>query len=197
MIALNGVKTVFFEIEGLVPMLIHNGTLASPVNPVVVEMKKISGKRKKTDDDYIELARLEFMGSLYVNKEGHPVMPGINIEAMICEAAKITKQGKTVKQAVFVPDDPEIIYDGPKTREALWEDLRFRHESIVRVSQSRVVRTRPQFPQWRLEFGVNVMIDILDPKDVVEIIETAGRRIGMGDWRPRFGRFEVASAEIA
>jgi hypothetical protein len=49
-------------------------------------MKRVSGKRAKTDADFEELARLEFLGGLYLHN-GEPCLPGEVIEAALVEAA--------------------------------------------------------------------------------------------------------------
>jgi hypothetical protein len=42
------------------------------------------------------------------------------------------------------------------------------------------------------------MEDLIDRGDLVKIVQHAGRVTGLGTYRPRFGRFEIASAnEVA
>jgi len=38
---------------------------------------------------------------------------------------------------------------------------------------------------------------VLTLGDVKDILEDAGRLVGVGDWRPKFGRFGVAEATPA
>jgi hypothetical protein len=35
---------------------------------------------------------------------------------------------------------------------------------------------------------------LLTREDVIEIFRIAGAQIGIGDWRPKFGRFRVTTA---
>src|ERR671914_89551 len=63
------------QITGVAPLILYNGHLADPLNYYAKEMKKISGKRHKTEADLEELAPLEWHGSLYVS-EGQVVIPG-------------------------------------------------------------------------------------------------------------------------
>ena len=86
-------ETLEVHIQGVVPLILHNGQLVNPLNPISKEMKKISSKRAKTESDYEELARLEFMGSLYLNEKKEPVIPGECIEATLINAAKKSKKG--------------------------------------------------------------------------------------------------------
>jgi hypothetical protein len=61
----------------------------------------------------------------------------------------------------------------------------------VVIQKSRVLCWRPRFEEWELEFDIL----ILDDKNInisvlKEILDTAGLS-GLGDYRPRFGRFQV------
>jgi len=42
----------------------HNGQLADPMNRFTKAIKEITGKRKKSDSDHMEISHLEFLGSL-------------------------------------------------------------------------------------------------------------------------------------
>ena len=51
-------------IRGIAPLLMHNGQLANPLNPLAKEMKKVTSVRTKTDEHHLELQRLEFLAGL-------------------------------------------------------------------------------------------------------------------------------------
>ena len=101
------------KLLGVSPLLLHNGQLADPLCPIVQEIKKISGKRKKTDADYEEMARLEWYGGLYLDKDEQIIIPGINIEAVLIKAAKTQKSGPTAKAGVFIEENPVLIHYRP------------------------------------------------------------------------------------
>lgn len=153
-------------------------------------MKSISGKRVKTDSDHEELARLEFFAGLYMGESG-PVIPAPNIDAMLLAAAKKSREGGLAQSGVFCEKDSPLTYSGPRTAEELWADERFRHTAIVRVQTARVVRTRPIFNEWTAKVVVQCEDSVVNPSRVDEWFHTAGRLIGLGDWRPKFGRFSV------
>jgi len=48
-----------------------------------------------------------------------------------------------------------------------------------------------RFPTWSVTIEVEFLPSLLNRNEVVEIFETAGFREGLGDWRPKFGRFSV------
>lgn len=180
-----------FKVRGVAPLLMHNGRLSNPLNEYAKEMKRLSGKRNKTDDDYAEMARVEFLGGLYTDDSGHPVVPGELIEATLIAGAKKKRSGPAAKAGVIVDGNFPLQYKGPKTAEKLVENVNFHNCSPVKVQQNRVMRTRPQFDEWAVEFTVHYLPEQANKEDVKEWVEVAGRMCGFGDWRPRFGRFEI------
>lgn len=180
-----------YQIKGVSPLLQHNGQLADPLNKWAKEMKKISGKRAKTEADFAELARLEFMGGLYLHN-GEPCLPGELLEAAFVEGAKKLRKGQQAKAGIIVDGFASLAYDGPRKPDELWEDESFRLTAGVRVQRNRVMRTRPIFRDWSVQVDVDFMPDVLNKTDIDEIVAACGRVVGLGDWRPRFGRFDVA-----
>lgn len=191
-------KRLVIEIEGIAPLVMHNGRLANPRDSYAKRLKEISGKRKKVDSDYEDMAQIEFEGGLYLNADSKPCIPAPVIESMLVEGAKMQRKGKAVKAGIFCPEQNYALkYKGPKTVEELWNDDRFVLEALVRVSTSRIVRTRPQFPDWSLTFDVFYNDTVLNKKDVDSILADAGQFVGLCDWRPRNGRFDVKSIKVA
>lgn len=179
------------RIRGLQPMLQHNGQLADPMNKWAKAIKAESSKRKKTDETHEELSRLEFMGSLYLDQKNEPCVPGENIEAMLLSAAKKRKEGTLCKTGIMVTGDFPLQYSGPRNPDALWEAQKFTFRIAARVNAAKVMRTRPIFRAWALDFTIHVDPDIVDQSIVEEWLDIAASQVGLSDWRPRFGRFEV------
>lgn len=185
-------------ITGTAPMLMHNGRLADPLDPATRALKALTAKRKKTDDDLIDIARAEFLGGLYIDPDVGPYVPGENIERAILDAAKLTKNGMNVKRGLFIETDVNpIAYHGPRTAEALWEDENFRLIRTVRNQQNRVSRCRPMFTDWRTSAEGTLDESVLDFRTLTAIVESAGLYIGLGDWRPRYGRFTADLEKVA
>jgi hypothetical protein len=188
----------FTEIElnivGVAPTVMHNGQLADPLNRFAKALKAITGKRKKTDDDYEEMARLEFLGGLYVDTNGNPCWPGECIESMFKSAARMSKLGKQVERGLWCNGDWPLAYKGPKDADALWADERFRLTVGAKNpgSGSRIMRTRPIFRDWSLSFVIQFDPECLNESQVREFCETAGKYVGLSDFRPRYGRFALA-----
>jgi hypothetical protein len=176
------------QITGVAPLILHNGHLADPLNDYAKEMKKISGKRHKTEADLEELARLEWHGSLYVS-DGQVVIPGEVIEAHLVEAAKKLKKGQQAKASLFCDGVFPLLYNGPSDLNALWQHEDYRLTTGVKVQRSRIMRTRPLFKSWTLSAQVLYSPSQLNLGEVREFFRIGGDQIGLGDWRPRFGRY--------
>lgn len=181
-------------ITGTAPLLMHNSRLANPLDPAAKAVKRVTSKRTKTDDDYEELARLEHAGSLYFDVDAGPYIPADNIWRALYDGAKKSKRGPKVKEGVFISTDINpLAYRGPRDVDGLWKDEGFRHLASAKVGMQRVMRTRPIFREWATDAEGELDTAILDLPELVQIAETAGHLIGLGDWRPRYGRF---SAEV-
>lgn len=185
-------KKLNITITSSAPLLMHSARLSNPLDPIAKAMKKVSAKRVKTDDDHLEMARLEHMGSLYFEENIGPFIPADNIWRCLQDAAKKRKLGQQVKSGLIVTTDVNpLAYDGPRDLDGLWADENFRHQASVKVQTSRVIRTRPIFQDWACEAEMIYDPTQLDQSQIEEIAEIAGTLIGLGDWRPKFGRFEA------
>lgn len=183
---------------GTEPLLMHNARLANPLDEVAKLMKRTTAKRTKTEEDYEELARLEHWGGLYFDEQLGPFLPGQNFERCLVDAARITKSGKKIERGVFIESNVNPVgYDGPRTIELLWKDENFRHMASVKVGMSRVMRTRPMFRNWSVYADGQYDAAVINLDELREIAGTAGRMIGLGDWRPRFGRFTVTIEKLS
>lgn len=184
-------KTTTISINGLTPLLMHSGRLADPLDKASQTLAKLAGKKNKTIDDHKAIGEAEWYGSLYLDEKGRPCLPGEVLEACLAEGAKRYKLGKVAKGGLIVEGNFALEYDGPKDPRKLWEHGGFSKRAGVRVKQNRVIRTRPMFPQWSCTFTVDWdPLLVKDEDQLIEIAKSAGLT-GVGDWRPKFGRFEV------
>ena len=56
---------------------------------------------------------------------------------------------------------------------------------------AKVMRTRPVFRNWSCTAVAQYDPDVLNLRDIEEIAADAGKLVGLGDWRPKHGRFET------
>ena len=186
------VQRLKFKLTSESPLLMHNGQLADPLNKFSKDLKRVSGKRAKTDADFAEMAKIEWYASLYVD-DGKLCIPMEVLEAALVEGAKKQKLGKQTQSTLFVTKNAILHFDGDKlTADELWERGANRLTTGVRIQRNRVMRTRPRIEKWWCEAEVQFDDKILDPAKITEIVTTTGREIGIGDWRPKFGRFTAS-----
>jgi hypothetical protein len=183
---------VSFHIEGISPLLMHNGQLANPLNPLVKQMKVLTSQRKKTDETHMELSRLEFRAGLYLNSDGQVIVPAEALEGCLIEGAKKSKLGKQFKSSICIMDDALVDYGEQLTVDELWDRAdEYADVRSVRVGQSRVMRTRPIFRTWSLKFDVTFNADLVNPEQVQTALTDAGAQVGLCEYRPKFGRFQI------
>lgn len=179
-----------FRLTSDAALIMHSGRTVDPLDKYSKMMKAISSKRKKTDSDLEELARLEFHAGLYINDDG-PVIPANVVDACIIDAAKKNREGVLAKSGFFTVGSAPLEYDGPRTAAELWQDERFRLSVPVRVQTARVIRTRPIFNEWALTCTVQYEDSVVNAATVAGWFNVAGTLVGLGDWRPRYGRFQA------
>jgi hypothetical protein len=180
---------------GIRPLVMHNGLMADPINPYTRRIKEIvrKGCKKLTDSDYEERDRLEWEAGLYWSEKEGPVVPSDNIERCIQLGAQKSRLGKDVQAAVFC-SDPEVRvqYEGPRNKDKMYANAAFVLRKGVAIQKARLIRTRPMIPTgWLLEFSVEYDDTILNEKSLIKAMQDAGALVGLGDWRPKFGRFTV------
>ena len=185
-------ETLNIRITGTAPLLMHSDKFANPLHPATKLHKALTSKRKKTDDDHEAIAKSEFLGGLYHDKDAGFFVPGQNFDASFLAGAKLQKMGTNWKRgAVVVTDKSSIVFDGPKDPEKLWKDSRFVDCRGVKVGMAKIMRYRPIFMDWSTTVQVAINPDVMDLREAQKAIEDAGKLIGVCEYRPRFGRFEV------
>lgn len=180
------------EIVGVAPLMQHKYPM-----PTLETMAK-GGKKSTGSKDYTQ----EWREYLYTTSDGQVCQPSSHLEGAMVKAAasfKVTgKRGKSYKDLfsanVFV-DPPEILH-GISVPEELDTDadkpLYLDMRPVV-VQRARVVRIRPTFkPGWKLAFTINVIDDEISSEIVNDVLTLAGKAVGIGDYRPKFGRFMVS-----
>ena len=134
---------------------------------------------------------------LYIGSDGVPMIPQPNLFRAIIDAGKFFKAGKgkvTTMKSSLIPACLEI--DGveiPIVSRTPWEvDTR---PVRIPATGGRILAYRPKFNDWELEFSAHLDEEIISSALFREILDAAGKRIGLGDFRPDckgpFGKFVV------
>lgn len=183
-------------IKGDAPLLQHR----FPV-PDLASMTK-GGTKQTGAKDYTE----EWREHLYVTKDNQVYQPATHIEGALVKSSvnfKITgKRGKTYKDlfraAVFVTPE-EILHDVDEPDELDTDADKYLYLDMrpVVIQRARIVRIRPAFkPGWTLSFQIQVIDDQINEVLVQDVLTLAGKSVGIGDFRPKFGRFSVVEFKV-
>jgi hypothetical protein len=169
-------KKIQVTIKGDSPLLMH----AFPLLP-------IEALEKKKPEDQAELAAYRDPDTqmLYI--------PGQAVQRAMISAAKFSKgKGRASLQlvaAACILITPERISLGRKDYKI---DSR---PVVVPATRGRVMRHRPRIDDWEATFEIEYDPDLLTEKQVRVIVNDAGSRVGLLDFRPEkkgpFGRFSV------
>lgn len=201
-----------FRLIGQTPLIMHCGQTADPLSPHTKHIARASdvAKKNKTDENYENLAMAEWWAGLYVNKplkiEGMVVtpLPGTELvipthvlDSLVRSGARVCKNGKQAAAGCLIERPGKFLHNGPKDLTALSRDPEFRFSTLVKVGQARVLRTRPVFRSWSVEFEVTYDAEVIKGETVLQSLVDAGRLVGLGDWRPgapkggSWGRFDA------
>lgn len=185
-------KKVSFKIEGVQPLMLNNSQVVNPFNEFTMALKPLTAKRKKTEDDMIEIYRLQFISSLYMKGDAY-IIPGDHFWKSVCTAAKEQKLGKRFEQSFQIMED--CILDFPEknmTPEELYvEKSHVDIRDAVIQGRARVPACRAIFPIWSTTVECWYDEKQLDEKDIVSMFEVAGLRYGVGTYRKKYGRFNA------
>lgn len=184
------VEKLRIRLTGERPLLMHSSRLADPLDPIKIDLERLTKKRDKTIADHEQIAKVEWHGGLWLT-DGAPCIPSEAIESAFIAASRTRRKGKQAKAGFDCPRSPLLQYEGPRQLSELWEDKAFRFRFAVNVNDAKVMRTRARFDSWHVDVDVEFLPSLLNPNEVIEIFEIAGMREGLGDWRPKFGKFSV------
>ncbi len=182
---------IAIRVEGKSPLLLHRFTDAAQMAATNGTRSNITTAREP---------REEAESHLYVGEDGTLIVPSPNMFRCIIDAGKFHKVGKskmtTVKSSLIPAallidpaDGIPILHDKPWTVDT--RPIR------IPANGSRILRHRPCFHDWALEFTLTLDTDIISHNTLRDVVDDAGNKIGLGDFRPDtkgpFGRFVVTN----
>ena len=181
-------KTYNVAITGISPLLMNRPSTL---------IGDIAKEKTQTEESPVQSAEKK----LYINDEKKLYQPETHIKGALVEAGKDQKvvgKGKSTYSKIVgyaVEINPfEIIHKKQK-----WTPY-----SVLAVNPStrgRNLLHRPMLKEWELEFAITFDEEQIPASILKEILERAGKFVGIGDWRPakkgRFGKFQVTSFKEA
>jgi hypothetical protein len=190
---MKSMKTISITIQGSTPLLCNRFTDAA-------QMSATNGNRSSLVGDKGS-PREQAEARLYPGHNGKPMIPQPNLFRCLIDAGKFFKHGKskiTTQKTSLIPACVEVQgLEFPIAHKEPWAvDTR-----AVRIPSTggRILCHRPCFHDWELTFTVLIDTEMLGVKLFREIVDAAGKRIGLGDFRPDtkgpYGRFSVTRWE--
>jgi len=169
------------RIVGTKPLLMHA--------PVELESKPKLRRGEHLDP------KVEAEKYLYKDNEGNIVIPAVNVKACIRDAGanyKVSGRRSTFKAMIKAGLDIKPFPYIPLEYDSWVVDIR-----PVVVQRARILRARPRFDEWALNFEiVNKDPTIIHADTLKKILVDAGKYYGLGDFRPEFGLFKVEKFEV-
>jgi hypothetical protein len=184
-------KTVSVRIEGISALLINR---FKEQDEVVENMK---GRKK----DY-GTPRFQAEATAYADDKTKLLwVPSSWIKGAIQSIASdyklpgSRKSVKSVSGGAIIPGEEKIYFD----EKYKIKDIEVDSRPCV-IQRARIMRHRAKLESWSLSFELEIEDSILEPDNVHQILSDAGRRSGLGDYRPQrggpFGRFVVTSWKL-
>lgn len=194
--------------EGYRSLFMHNVRLASPMDEYAKKLSALTKAKpssKRTDEDRLEIARVEWEGGFYFNDDPEegligPYIPASWVFKNLLEGARRGKRGKKIEDGLAVVDaiNP-LLYKGPRDLDTMWGDQGqspFVDFRTVRVGMAKVDRCRPIFPRgWKFEALLEIDSTVLDFDEFRDIAGIAGR-LGLGDYRQQYGRYTATVEKV-
>lgn len=168
--------------EGTSALLFHRWS----VDGVEAKSKAAKGSKAKKEDD------LETY--VYRNEAKELCIPAEYLRGAMIQAAKYRQDPRSPRKSAMdlVKAGIASLDDLCSTGKTTWDFIDRRR---VTVQRNGITRCRPALSSgWRFEAHFQVLLpEYLQPQFVNELAQSAGRLIGIGDFRPTFGRFQVVS----
>ena len=176
-------KTIKVTIEGVTPLLMN-----SPKS-MLDEAMGVTSKTTKRD------IKVDCDKLAYKMKDGTLYIPSEAIKGCLIGASSYKKFGRfTAKPIVAggVIISPQEVSLKTKKYEM---DIR-----TVVIQRARVVKARPKLEKWKVDFIINYDEELIPDANLIKpILEDAGKRVGLLDFRPAkngsFGIFKITNWE--
>lgn len=175
---------VAVTIQGSADFLFHRW------NAEAVDEKAKAAKNsaaKKSDDVESYVYRME---------SGELAIPGEYLRGSIINAAKFRQDPRSPRKSAMDLFKAAVVVATPLASLGI-RDWDYLDKRRVTVQRAGINRTRPALRAgWKATFDLIVVLpEYVDRNTLRETIESAGRLIGVGDFRPTFGRFGIVGFE--
>lgn len=183
--ALRKPYTVTVEVEGTAALLFH----AWSVEGVAAKSAAAKGSAAKKSDD------LE--SYVYRNEHGDICIPGEYLRQSIIHAAKFRQDPRSPRKSAMDLFKAGVVAttELATTGKPEWDYIDRRR---VKVQMSAVTRERPALlAGWKATFDLMILTpEYIDQSLLRAVVIDAGRLVGIADFRPTFGRFDITAWKV-
>jgi hypothetical protein len=173
------------QIEGTAAFLFHRWS----VDGVEAKSKAAKGSKAKKEDD------LE--SYVYRDKDGFLCIPTEYFRMSIINAAKYKQDPRSPRKSAMDLFKAGLVGMSDLCSVGLkeWEYIDRRR---VMVQRNGITRHRPAlYSGWKVAMSFQVLTpEYISPQLLNETISSAGRLVGVGDFRPTFGRFQITKFAV-
>lgn len=184
-------RTFIVEITGTTPLLMNKFTDAAMEKATNGSGSALIGSRGTPR----EIAE----SKVYRTSDGTPCIPTPNVFRCLIDAGIFFKAGKnkvTTSKSSLIPAALSVsgIECVVRHQQPMSVDIR---AVVIPSTGGRIAGVRPRFDDWKLSFEIVLDEGVMDERLLREIVDAAGSKIGLGDFRPArkgpFGKFKVTS----
>jgi hypothetical protein len=179
--------SVEIELTGACPILFHKWDCEA-VGAKAGAKKGSTEKKSDNIESY-----------MYRDQDGHVCIPGEYLRMAMVYAAKFKQDPRSPRKSAFDLFKAGIVslQELCKINGGIYEPDYLDQRRVV-VQRSGITRIRPAFHKgWTAEFIISVNTpEYIDFQLFNEVLQTAGRLIGVGDFRPTYGRFDVTRCKV-
>lgn len=190
----NGAKTtidttipycVEVSIQGVADFLFHRWNNEA----VAAQATAPKGSKAKKSDD-IE-------SYVYRDDKGFLCIPGEYLRQSIIGAAKFKQDPRSPRKSAMDLFKAGVVSITPLACSGLkqWD---YEDRRRVVIQRSAITRSRPALKAgWRVTIQLMCNLpEYISPTFLNEVIQNAGRLVGIGDFRPSYGRYAVVGFEL-
>jgi hypothetical protein len=173
------------EITGVSAILFHRWS-----NEAVAEKAAAAKNSKAKKSDNIE-------SYMYRTDDGNIGIPGEYLRRSIIMAAKYKQDPRSTRKSAMDLYQASII-SLTDLADTGAKDPDYIDRRRVTVQRAGVTRERPALRAgWKVTFDLLCQSpEYISPQDLLDTITQAGRLVGMADFRPSFGRYQVTRFEV-
>lgn len=172
-------------IEGTADLLFHRWNCEA----VAEKAASAKGSKAKKSDD--------IQSYLYRTEKGNIALPGEYLRMAVLGAAKFRQDPRSPRKSALDLYKAGVISLTPLADLGA-KDFDYCHQCRVTVQRNGITRSRPAMKAgWKAQIDLLVNLpEYISPNDLHEALNQAGKLIGVGDFRPTYGRFLVKSFDV-